>query len=230
MNALEWFQSIAYALNDAEPGREFRRYPVAEMIKAYNAAICLVADYRPDLFTELRIVKLETGKHQDHRSCCANVLDVLDQVTQTGDLIKEIVGAREKPGIAKRNWKKPSCLRKKADDAGIRYLIDSVSIDPNLNGRFTVDPPVPCGVDAFVIVKCVNKPCAFSISNLNGEFEHDCTHVTAAWHYVLARMLTGDRFANAAGGDAAYHYKMFYDLLGISQRQEAQIESQQEAH
>ena len=56
MTYFNWFRTVAFALNDDEPGRPFQRYPLADMLAAFNTAMCLVAEYRPDLFTELRIV------------------------------------------------------------------------------------------------------------------------------------------------------------------------------
>ena len=227
MTLYDWLRTIAFALNDSEPGKEFRRYPIRDMIAAYNAALCLVAEYRPDLFTELRIVELVPGKYQDVRGCCDNVLDVLDQVTAEGDIVKSLTGARRRPTTVKRNWKKPTCLSRRAADIG--YLVDNADIDKNLNGRFTVDPPVPCDTEAYVMVKCVAKPCPISVEDQNAEINAGCAMTTAAWHYVLARMLSGDRFANAAGGDAAYHFRMFFEVLGVEQTQERQIESPEEA-
>jgi hypothetical protein len=223
MTYFDWFRTVAFALNDDEPGRPFQRYPLADMLAAFNTAMCLVAEYRPDLFTELRIVQLATGKHQDVRGCCDNVLDVIDQTDALGNIIKELASARRKPRMAVRRWGKASCLH--ADD---EYIIDYAEVDPNMNGRFTVHPPVPCGVRAYVNVKCVSKPCPVPIEGINGHIDADCGHVAAAWHYVLARMLTGDRFGNAAGGDARYHFNLFYETLGVAQRQEDRIETPRE--
>lgn len=219
--AREWFISVAFALNDAEPGREFQRYPLREMVEAYNAAICLVGKYRGDLFTELRIVRLASGKWQDVRGCCLNVLAVTDQVDAAGNIIKELDSATKKPRMAARNWNKPSCLA----NPDAPYLIERVDIYPNLNGRFTVEPPVPCDIEAYVMVQCVNQPCPLDIAALNGEMNIGCEYVAAAWHYVLARMLSGDRFSNAAGGDARYHFNMFFQLLGIIQQAEDRLEN-----
>ena len=227
MKAVDWFRTIAFPLNDDEPTRPFQRYPLKDLVAAYNAAICLVAKYRPDLFTELRIVELVPGKYQDVRGCCVNVLDVLDQTDAAGNLIKELSGARKKPTTVKRNWKKPTCLSRTHAELG--YLVDNANIDRNLIGRFTVDPPVPCDVSAFVMVKCVGQPCELSELDQNKELDSDCTFNVAAWHFVLARMLSGDRFANAAGGDAQYHYRMFFEILGVVQRQEDRIESPEQA-
>jgi hypothetical protein len=227
MTFFDWLRTIASALNDDEPLRPFQRYALKDMIAAYNQAACMVASYRPDLFTELKAVRLQPGKYQDFRGCCEHILDVTDQIDERGNIIREISGARAKPTMARRNWKKPSCLTPPAAEG--EYRLSSVDIDPNLNGRFTVSPPVPCGVEAYVMVKCVARPCDILEDNVQQNFNHDCKLAVAAWHWVLATMLSGDRFANAAGGDKAYHFRMFFDILGVVQRQEDRIQSPEQA-
>lgn len=222
----DWFRTVAFALNDDEPGAPFQRYPLKDMIAAYNAAMCLVARYRSDLFTELRTIRLAPGKYQDVRGCCSNVLDVLDQVDANGTIVKELGGSRNTRTTVKRLWKKPSCITPTLPG---QYRVDNAQVDPNLHGRFTVEPAVPCGVDAWVIVKCVTSPCEFSEADANQIITVDCVYNVAAWHYVLATMMTGDRFDNAAGGDRAYHYRMFFDILGIVQRQDDRLESMEQA-
>lgn len=230
MKLYDWLLTVAAPLNDDRPGAPFQRYKMKDMLAAYNAAMCLVAKYRPDLFTELRPVRLQEGIYQDARGCCTTILDVQAQITADGDVIKKLDGSRDRPTVAKRRWKKPSCLR--AGENGLpEYLVDYATIDKNLNGRFEVEPPVPCGTEAYVLVKCVQQPCPFyEVDALMGdELDGDCLPNVAAWHYVLARMLSGDRFSNAASADGQYHYRMFFDLLGITQRQEEKYESPEEA-
>lgn len=231
MTLLDWFETIAFALNDDEPDHEFTRYPLKQLIAAYNSAMCLVYKYRRDLFTEWEVIKLETGRYQDVRGCCDTVLDVVDQTDADGGVIKTISGVRRSDSrAARRNWKKPSCLTsavKDAADGG--YVVESARIDTNMDGRFTVEPPVPPGVDAYVRVKCVRGPCAVSEAGVNAEFNGACDSATAAWHYVLARMLSGDRFSQATTATMEYHYRMFFEILGVVQRQEDRIESPQEA-
>lgn len=225
MTLYDWLRTVAFAVNDDEPGRPFQRYPLKDMIAAYNAAMCLIAQYRKDLFTELKIIKLVPGKYQDVRGCCGQVLDVLEQTDAKGNIVHTLSGVREKRTTAKRIWKKESCLVNQ--DAG--YIIDNAEVDSNLDGRFTVDPPVPCGVDAYVMVKCVQAPCEVTEADVNTELVTSCAHTTAAWHYVLAQMLTGDQFANAAGGNKNYHHRMFFEILGVNQKQDDRIESREQA-
>lgn len=220
----DWFKGIAWSLQDEDGDFTFERYPLEHMITAYNDAMCLAADYRKDLFTEVRVVELQAGKYQDARGCCSDVLDVMDQTDAKGNLIKSLTGARERTTVPKRNWKKPSCLNR-----GGAYTVDNISIDPNLPGRFTVDPPVPCGVRAFVMVKCVTKPCPLTVADQTKDFDEHCDLAVAAKHYVLASMLSGDRFDNAQGQDKQYHYRMFFDILGIVLQQEERIKSPENA-
>lgn len=224
---LDWFKTIAFALNDDEPHHEFTRYPLSKMVDALNAAMCMVYKYRPDLFTEWAVVKLQPGKYQDVRACCDVVLTVADQTTADGAVVKPLDGGRETQTKVRRLWRKPTCIAAPSAPGG--FTINNVSIDANMNGRFTVDPPVPRGTDAYVRVKCVSKPCALTEAGVNACFNGECDQAVAAWHFVIARMLTGDRFSQGANADMQYHYKMFFEMLGVVQRQEDRIQSTAEA-
>ena len=220
MKVIDWFLTIASALGDDEPNRPFQRYSLKDMMAAYDAAICLVGRYRPDLFTELRNVKLAPGKYQDVRSCCARISDVLDQVDANGNVLRELDGAKVTKTKVKRFWKKPSCLNR----PGEAYVIENVSLDKEMNGRFTVDPPVPCDVDAYVLVKCVQAPCPLDITRQNEPLNNECVYNVAAWHYVLGTMLAGDRFDNGNSKDQQYHYRMFFDILGVVKKAEEEAQ------
>lgn len=230
MTVHDWLKTLIFALNDDEPDHEFERYPVAQLLAAYNAAMCLISAQRPDLFTEYEVVKLQPGRYQDARGghCgCNNILDILDQTDAQGGTIREIKGARKTTKMIKRNWNKPSCLNRPQGPDG--YVVESASIDPNINGRFTVKPPVPCGVDAYVRVKCVKSPCPLDETMLESPFHADCDSVTAAWHYVMGRMLTGDRDSQNANSESQSHYKLFYDILSRNYQGEQLFESEEKA-
>lgn len=227
MNMLDWFKSIAFALNDSEPAHEFARYPVGQMVNAYNAGLCLVSKYRPDLFTEYTVVKLKGGKYQDTRGCCVNVFDVTDQTDKDGNIIKELSGTRDTKTKVKTIWNKPSCITYEGATDG--YVIDNVDIDPNMNGRFTVEPPVPCDVDAYARVKCVTRPCSLGESEVNSTPAIACDMLSALWYFVLARMQAGDRFTEVPYTNMQYNHKMFFEILGVVMQQEDHFESPEEA-
>ena len=222
--------TIAHALNDDEPNHEFTRYTLPKVLTALNDGMAMVAKYRPDIFTEIRVVKLQAGSHQDFRACCGNVLDVMEQTDANGNTIKKLTQARKTTTTAKSTWKKPSCIKPIAVQT-IGYEAEYADIDNNLNGRFDIFPPVPCEVEAYVRVKCVRRPCQYTEADMNMPFYGGSTEALAVKHYVLAWMLFGDRYSNASSrdGNGAWHYQQFFSLLGVIQQQEDRIESTQMA-
>ncbi|MCM1516215.1 MAG: hypothetical protein NC080_07395 [Paraprevotella sp.] len=226
----DWLlKTIAFALNDDEPNHEFTRYPLDNVLVALNDSMCMIARFRPDLFTEWRVIKLSGGRHQDARGCCANILSVAEQTDAQGNIIKTLGNTRRTNTTAKVRWRKPACVVPK--DAPNGYVIDYVMIDQNMNGRFEVVPPVPCDTDVYVRAKCIARPKSYSIDDLDKSFSVSCDVVAALKHFMLAWLLTGDRFVNAAaaGNSSQYHTQMAYNILGIQQKAEEQIESRGKA-
>lgn len=222
-------KTIAFALNDDEPNHEFTRYPIESVLMALNDAMCMVFKYRPDLYTEWRIIKLTAGRHQDARGCCSNILAIAEQTDQYGNIIKTLGNTRRTNTAAKIRWRKPSCIVPK--DAPNGYVIDYVTTDDNMNSRFEVVPPVPCDTDVYVRAKCVARPCSYGLADLDKPFNVDCDAIVAVKHFILAWLLAGDRFVNAAqtGNTNQYHIQMAYNILGIQQKAEDRIESRDKA-
>lgn len=228
--ALEYFRSIAAVLGDDEPNRPFQRYSLHDMVMAYNRGLAVVYSYRPDLFTFIKKVKLEPGSRQNATGCCDNVLSILEQVDENGNVIEPLAttkSARPK-APTKSSWvHKKSCLiHTDKDGEAISYVIDYAALDNQLNGQFSVHPPVPCGVDAWVNVKCVQPPCDFAEQNVNGQLNQSSLHNTALWHYVLSSMLSGDRHAAGATTESTHHFNIFLKLLDIEMRQEVIAEAE----
>lgn len=231
--AHDWFITVASSLNDAKPGSEFRRYALRDLIAYYNDALCLIAKHRPDLFVELKSVPLQCGTLQDTRGCCGNVLGVVAQIDANGNIIKDLTANKTTTTKVRSSWNKPSCL-----SAGLinpstgqpaEYVVDTVSIDIRLNGRFTVLPPVPADMEAYLLVKCQQAPCTLNEANVLGgkaAFAPDCGYLALIRHYVLAWALSGDRHSNAAQTEANRHFRIFFDWLGVAQQQEERAEKE----
>ncbi len=223
--ALDYFRSIAAVLGDDEPNRPFQRYPLRDLIMAYNRGSAVIRAYRPDLFTVIKKVKLEAGSRQNAKGCCDNVVNVLEQVDADGNVITQLSTTKTaKPrGSNKTSWiHKPSCLiHTDAKGNLVDYVIDAATIDNSMNGLFSVLPPVPCGVDAYVNVKCVTPACNFREDLINGELGGNELHNAALWHYVISAMLIGDRHAAGASAESQNHLQNFFKLLDIQQKMES---------
>lgn len=230
MNYYEWFRTIAAVLNDDEPERPFQRYALRDMVAAYNRATGIIASRRPDLFTSRKKVKLVAGKYQDVSGCCANVLEVLEQLDANGNIVKSLAKARKTTTKTTTTWKKPSCLPPvDVDGEEYPYVMNNAHLDQTMNGAFSVEPEVPCDVDAWVMVKCVQPPCPLHEAATNGDIDNNHIHNTASWHYVLASMLAGDRHAVGATQEMNYHYSMFFALLELEFKAESDLESPEKA-
>ena len=226
----EWLTlNIAFPLNDCEPNHEFTRYPLPVVLAALNEGLATVSQLRPDLYTDLKVVKLAPGTHQDVRGCCGAVYDIIEQVDSLGNIIKPLTGARKTNTTAKKKWTKPSCIVPEGADGG--YVVTGIDINSTLNGRFDVWPPVPCDVEAYVRIKCASTPCRYIEADLNMPFDGSTVPTLATKHYILGTLMMGDRFANAGAvpGQGAWHIKRFYEVLGLMTQAEEKYESPSKA-
>ncbi|KMQ97346.1 hypothetical protein RF55_2319 [Lasius niger] len=196
------------------------------MVAAYNAALCLVASYRPDLFTDFEVIELVPGIYQDARCACSKVLDIVAQTDANGNVLRRIDGTKNTDQTAKRKWNKPSCLTSGGESD---YYVSYANLLAGMNGQFEVNPSVPTAGSYYVMVKCAKKPCPLMEADLlsgSASLDGDCSDNVAAWHYVMARMLSGDRFSNGALERSQLEYRMFFQVLGVVERQDEKYEKE----
>lgn len=229
--AHDWFRTIASSLNDDKPNAPFRRYALKDLVAFFNDALCMIAKHKPELFTDFRTIKLSCGSQQDARDCCANIINVTMQVDVHGNEIKQLEGNRTTDTKIRSTWNKPSCLSQGRTDPvsgnPLGYVIDTVSIDASLNGRFTVSPPVPAGVDVYLQVKCLRAPCTMTEADVlagTAQMPIDCGYLAAVRFFVLGWALSGDRHSDSAQAEAGRMFKLFFDWLGVAERQEQKYE------
>ena len=226
MRAYDWFRSVAASLNDDAPNAPFKRYALSDLLHYFNDAMCLIAKYRPDLFQEITNVKLQCGELQDVRACCTTIIEVVGQADANGNLVKHIQANKKTDTKVRSKWTKPSCLSKGLTDpvsgAPLAFVLDGVSIDTALNGRFTVSPAVPPDADVYLMLQCVQQPARLTEASVLGGTElcEDCGYLAIARFYVLGWALTGDRHSEAATAEAVRAFQMFLSLLGIAEKQE----------
>lgn len=227
--AYEYFRHIAAILNDDEPYKPFQRYPLVELVNAYNDGMTIVYAYRPDLFTRIYRCKLNAGIRQDISDRCDNVLQVLEQVTENGDLIKPLFTTKSVSPVGGRR----NAFSLTRDDMAVHvdengkrreYLIDSVSIDPELNGMFSVYPAVPPDTDVWVNVKCYLPPVRLDCVDLENCLISSALHSTAVQHYIISKMLTGNIHSQLGYREGVRNSQMFFELLGIEMKMEQSIE------
>lgn len=225
MRLYDFLRSIVAQLGDDRPGKPFMRYPMSLVLAFYNEAMCFVATNRPDLFTEIVIVKLQPGIFQDARCCdCNNVLELVAQVDAQGNILRKLdtADATSSSGQQSR-WFRPVCRTVPADGgAPPPYVLSTYEIQLDMNGVFSVDPPLPPGVDAWVAVKCVKNPLAASDDGVmrGASTPADCKFLPGIRSYVLYRLLQGDRLAVGAATEAQNELKNAYSYFGLQMKNE----------
>lgn len=225
MRVYDFLLSIASQLGDNSPTRPFRRYLLADMVTYYQEALCFVASHRPDLFTDMMVMKLETGSYQDARCCgCTNVTGIVAQIDADGNTVKDLSSSGSISTKTSR-WFRSPC--RTASDGTTTPVISSVSIEPGMNGVFTVDPPVPPGVDMWVKLKCVGTPAKPTLADvMSTASTTGCTFLPAIRNYIRYLALGGDRHAVGASTEAQTELKNAYTYLGVQIKYEERQESE----
>lgn len=227
MSIYDFLLTIASQLGDAKPTSAFRRYPLRDLVAFYNEAMSFVSVHRPDLFTELTIIKLTSGAHQDGKCCgCVNVTGVIAQIDSEGNQVRDLTQTG-KLSTPRTKWYRPVC--KTTPGAGApAVLIDDITIIPGMNGAFTVVPAIPPGADIWVKVKCVRAPTNISMEEvaLGQGTVANCIFLPAIRSYILYRALQGDRHASYAGTEAQNEFRNVVTYLGIQLKNEERVEAQ----
>lgn len=228
MKVYDFLRSVVAQLGDDRPNKPFMRYALKDLVTYYNEAMCFVASNRPDLFTEITVMKLEPGFYQDARCCgCGNVIELVAQVDKDGNVVRQLDGADMGAAGGQQNrWYRPLCRATNTPGAGPvaapKYIITGFEVQPDMNGVFLVQPPVPPGVDAWVALKCVRNPASLSEDAVRSgsSTPPDCKFMPGIRSYVLYRALQGDRLAVGAATEAQQELKNAYSYFNVQMKNE----------
>lgn len=199
--------SYADDLDDAYPGHEFSIWSKDTLLTYFNEALCLIAAQRPDMFTELKVVKVDPCNSSLDLCDCVKVLDVLGQSDKYGHNIRAIPRRKTKTTA----WTGAKRSVGLSDEITGYELLDTSNIirlhPSNLNPK----------KDLYVVVRCSIEPKTYS---LNDEAPDErCAFLAAARHWVLynAKMKDGE-FSQSMQQAAKEHRDMFTTILGFVQK------------
>lgn len=198
----------AVDLNDAAPGHEFTTWH-REQIRAYiEEAIQIAFSERPDLFSGMKIIKVQPCSVVQETCDCTHITRVIGQVSEHGMLLKPL---RER----KNNqifWPGHSCpVSPKA------FMLNEFMIDQT-SDKLWLWPQVPAGLDVYVMVICAVFP-----SELDDDVDDIPDELAPAirqWVLFRAKMVDGEN-SEAVVQVANTHKTTFYELLALSKQDEA---------
>lgn len=196
--------SYAQDLNDAYPGFEFSIWSKEQLLGFFNEALCLISAHRPDMFTEVKVVKVEPCNNYLDLCNCIKVLDVLGQSDKYGKNIRPIPRRKERSTVWNGHKKKQEFT-----DIITEYeLLDK----SNLVRVFpaNLDPTK----DIYVTLRCSVEAKHYSLDDKAPD--ERCAFLSAARHWVLynAKMIDGE-FSQTIQSQAKEHREMFIGILQL---------------
>ena len=209
--------SYAQDLDDAYPNHEFSIWGKEQLLKYFNEALCLIAAHRPDMFTELKVVKVDNCSNYLDLCDCVKVLDVLGQSDKHGNHIRPI----PKRAIKNAVWtghRKAKILETELTEYEILSGSVLVRVYPE-----NLDP----NKDIYVVVRCSVEPKTYDLHD--DAPDERCAFLAAARHWVLynAKMIDGE-FSQSMQNQAREHREMFTNILGLVKQADTELEHQNE--
>ena len=205
--------SYAQDLNDAYSGHEFSIWPQEQLLGFFNEALCLIAAHRPDMFTQLKVVRVEPCSNYLDLCDCEKVLDVLGQSNAKGNNIRPIQRRKERATV----WTGSKKKQEFTDRITEYELLDKsnlVRVFPQ-----NLDPTK----DIYVVVRCSISPKTYALDDEAPD--ERCAFLAATRHWVLynAKMIDGE-FSQTMQSQAKEHREMFTAILQMVKQADDQYD------
>lgn len=199
--------SYAQDLNDAYPGHEFSIWSSEQLLGFFNEALCLISAHRPDMFTELKVVKVEPCSNYLDLCDCVKVLDVLGQSDKNGKNIRPVPRRKERATV----WGGSKKKQEFTDIITEYELLDRsnlVRVFPH-----NLDPTK----DIYVTLRCSVEAKTYGFDDEAPD--ERCAFLAAARHWVLynAKMIDGE-FSQTMQSQAKEHREMFVGIMQLTKQ------------
>lgn len=209
MLAAALIEDVSRDLNDAVPGFAFVRWPREQLASYYREAFSTVSKALREPFIHTEIVKVQQGggwqKACEH---CTTILRVLYECTETGRPVGPLVNATDTSEVI---WTGPflsPCMRAQKRQYGMR----SYTLSGTDSAMFQIYPPVPEGLDKWVMLECYSEPDLYDM-----EVDVPDNFVAAIKQWMLYRALSVDSENNPAIIQlAAQHRETHFELLKMA--------------
>lgn len=209
----ELLLSYARDLDDAYPAHEFSIWSREALLGYFNEALCIIASYRPDMFAELKVVKVDVCSTFLDLCDCVKVLDVLGQCDSEGNLIHTLSKRAGKGAV----WTGSSRKHVFTDELKEYEIVDS-----NLVRVYPVN--LVRDKDLYVLVRCSVEPPEYKLDSEAPDAR--CAFMAGARQWVLynAKMVDGE-FSGDMQAQAREHKDLFLRVLDIVDKGDARNDS-----
>lgn len=194
---------IAVDLNDYAFGHEYTTWSREQLRTYLEEGIQTAFMLRPDLFTEVRIIKLKPCTVVHDTCDCTQIYRVIGQATADGQIVKLL--KQRKSADKFTTWTGRTCAVHPRQFELTHYYIDD-AVD-----KIWVYPQVPAGLDIYIAIECAVMPDDFSD---NYEINPEIKAAVVQWVLYRAKMVDGE-YNPAIISVANAHKSTFNELLQI---------------
>lgn len=200
---------LGYAkdLDDAYSGHEFSIWEADDLLRYFNEALCLIATHRPDMFTEQKVVPVDTCNRYAEACDCTKVLDVLGQCDKNGKNVRPVQRRKERATVWAGTRQKPT-FTTQITSYELLEKSSLIRLYPE-----NLDPTA----EMYVLIRCAVQPKTYTMTD--GAPDERCAFMVAAAQWVLGRAKAIDgEFSQTMKQASETHFKAFWDILGMAKQ------------
>lgn len=200
---------LGYAkdLDDAYSGHEFSIWEADDLLRYFNEALCLIATHRPDMFTEQKVVPVDTCNRYAEACDCTKVLDVLGQCDKNGKNVRPVQRRKERATVWAGTRQKPT-FTTQITSYELLEKSSLIRLYPE-----NLDPTA----EMYVLIRCAVQPKTYTMTDVAPD--ERCAFMVAAAQWVLGRAKAIDgEFSQTMKQASETHFKAFWDILGMAKQ------------
>lgn len=195
-----------------DDGEQYVHWTEEDWLSYIRLSVGVIAATDVSLFTSVVEVPLQPGSVQLLPSQCESLRSVRGQLGENGEVDhlprKRSMTSRKIPAISRK-----SCSNYVKGETG--YKVKSYTVDPDDPKMIIVDPPVPSGADATLVITCYAPP---TLDSVDDEIPFTDVHASVIFELVLYYAWGVDIEDQANRERSNTHWNNALKLLEISDK------------
>lgn len=200
-----------------DDGEQYVHWTEDDWLSYIRLAVGIIATADTELFTTTVDVELQAGSVQELPSPCKTLRSVRGQRDERGQ-ITHIIRKRSSASLKLAPINRNTC--KQITVGNTDYKVKSYTVDADDTKMIVVDPPVPEGTKATMVITCFAPP---SLESLEDEIPFDDSHAAIVFELLLYYAWGVDIEDQASRERSDTHWKNAMTLLEIKDKQTSNL-------
>ena len=196
-----------------DDGEQYVHWTEDDWLSYVRLAIGIIATADTELFTSVVDVKLQPGSVQELPEQCTALRSVRGQRNEQGH-IEHIIRKRSSASLKLSPIRRPTCKQVTVGDGD--YKVKSYTVDNDDPKMIVVDPPVPSGTNATMVITCYAPP---KLASLDEDLPLDDTQASIVFELILYYAWGVDIEDQASRERSNQHWNNALKLMEIKDRQ-----------